>query len=173
MNFGTASEQGQNSFYSRWLGVKYVKNMTASPLVAKYNWWGTASPDSSKLFQGPVTFRPFLTLAGCAEMEAKIAATEVTAVPVDFRLHQNFPNPFNPSTTIGFTLPVEQQVRLDLFNVLGQQVRSFDLGLTPAGHGSVFWNGRNEAGRPVGSGIYFYRIWTPLFAETKKMLLLK
>ena len=94
-------------------------------------------------------------------------------LPEQFSLDQNYPNPFNPTTTIGFALPVEQPVRLLVFNILGQQVRSFDLGLMPAGRGSVIWDGRNANGAPVGSGIYFYRLSTPQFTETKKMLLLK
>ncbi|MEA1971774.1 MAG: FlgD immunoglobulin-like domain containing protein, partial [Candidatus Cloacimonadota bacterium] len=69
----------------------------------------------------------------------------------------NFPNPFNPATTINFTLANEADVKLHIYNVLGQKVRQFDKKMLIAGHHSIVWNGTNQQNKQVGSGIYFYR----------------
>lgn len=94
-------------------------------------------------------------------------------LPTEFALNQNYPNPFNPDTQIGFALPVDADVDLSVFNILGQQVTTLALGRMPAGNHTVTWNGTNSDGTQVASGIYFYRISAGSFAETKKMMLLK
>ncbi|MCK4461399.1 MAG: T9SS type A sorting domain-containing protein, partial [candidate division Zixibacteria bacterium] len=86
---------------------------------------------------------------------------------------QNYPNPFNPSTTISFNLPNAGQVQLSIFNVLGQKVTTLVDGQYTAGTHEVTWNGTDESGSAVGSGIYFYRITTSDFDQTKKMILMK
>jgi hypothetical protein len=94
-------------------------------------------------------------------------------VPLDWSLSQNYPNPFNPSTTIRFSLPSSGYVTLDVYNILGQKVRTLvDENLT-AGYKQIFWDGTNQQGQPVSSGIYFYRLKTDSFSETKKMVLMK
>ena len=168
-------DAGLNSFIPAiWTTSKTFINSGTDSVDARNNWWGDTIPDASRI-SGKVKYNPWLDSAECGGSQGGSSklANLAASLPESFSLEQNYPNPFNASTTIRFALPIEQQVRLDLFNVLGQQVRSFDLGLTPAGYGSVFWNGRNESGRPVGSGIYFYRLWTQRYAETRKMLLLK
>ncbi len=99
---------------------------------------------------------------------------EKRALPVAFRLEQNYPNPFNPSTTINFALPQQAQVTLEVYNMLGQRVATLVAGeeLT-AGHHNVVWNGRNQMGNPVASGVYIYRIQAGDFTDVKKMLFLK
>jgi flagellar hook assembly protein FlgD len=99
--------------------------------------------------------------------------TGAEAVPKNFVLEQNFPNPFNPATTIRFHLPRDGDVRLEVFNTLGQKVRVLVNENRVAGTHSLTWDGRNDAGAPVGSGIYFYRFVSSAFSETKRMLLLK
>jgi len=89
-------------------------------------------------------------------------------VPTDFQLEQNYPNPFNPSTTIQFALPVETEVSLKLYDILGREVASLIDEELPAGiHKLIF----EASGLP--SGIYFYRIQTEGFVKTKKLTLLK
>ena len=104
-------------------------------------------------------------------------ATDITdpseILPKVFSLSQNYPNPFNPSTTIRFTLPRQTFVRLEIFNVLGQKVTTQVDQLMPAGDYTISWDGTDNAGRPVSSGVYLYRITAGEFVDTRKMLLLK
>lgn len=90
-----------------------------------------------------------------------------------FRLERNYPNPFNPETVIQFTLPQSVQVRLAVFNMLGQQVRSLIAEDLSAGVHAVKWDGRDEFGQTLTSGVYFYRIDAGNFSETQRMILAK
>jgi hypothetical protein len=94
-------------------------------------------------------------------------------LPKWFALRQNYPNPFNPTTTIEYTIPRSQYVRLAVYNILGQEVGVLVDGRESAGSHTVQWNGQDERGQTMASGIYFYRLATPNLTETKKMLLLK
>ncbi len=89
-------------------------------------------------------------------------------LPDDFSLSQNYPNPFNPSTEIGFSLPEAAHVRMGVIDVLGQTVETIVDQEYEAGSHTVSWDG---TGAP--SGIYFYRLRTDEFSDTKKMVLLK
>jgi hypothetical protein len=97
---------------------------------------------------------------------------EVSTQPVsdfvDYQLHQNYPNPFNPTTQIQYNMPVPAQVTLEVFNSLGQKVMELVNSQKPAGyHIEIF-----DATR-LSSGVYFYKLTTPSFTETKRMLLIK
>lgn len=94
-------------------------------------------------------------------------------LPVGFALHQNYPNPFNPATTVSYNLPKASHVRLEIFNVLGQKIVTLVDRAESAGSKQVVWDGRNEAGEAVGSGMYFYRISAGEHSDNAKMLLLK
>jgi len=94
-------------------------------------------------------------------------------VPLAFRLDQNFPNPFNPSTVIKFTLPRKGKASLKIYSVDGALVRTLVNGVLPSGGHAVTWLGRNQQGGRVGSGVYFYRLATDDRTATQKMLLLK
>lgn len=99
--------------------------------------------------------------------------SELPVLPSAFTLDQNFPNPFNPSTEIRYTLARSSDVRLEIFNVLGQSVRRFVLGDQRAGTYQISWDGRDNSGRAMPSGVYFYRIQASDYSESKKMLLLR
>jgi len=94
-------------------------------------------------------------------------------VPTSYSLDQNFPNPFNPMTTIRFGLPSAGHVRLEGFNLLGQKVAILTDEILPAGVHEVVWDGRTEDDREVSSGLYFYRLETAEFRQSRKMLLIK
>ncbi|MFZ1683506.1 MAG: FlgD immunoglobulin-like domain containing protein [Candidatus Zixiibacteriota bacterium] len=94
-------------------------------------------------------------------------------LPHDFALTQNYPNPFNPTTQIEFSLPKASSVRLDVYNILGNLVRTIVDQPYSAGIHQVTFDGRNSAGTPVASGLYFYRLTAGQFVQTKKMVLLK
>jgi hypothetical protein len=92
----------------------------------------------------------------------------------DFELQQNYPNPFNPSTAIQFTIPQKSPVRLTVYNALGQKIKTLADRDFAAGIHEVTWDGRDDFGHPVTSGIYYYRIEAGNeFAVTKKLILLK
>lgn len=94
-------------------------------------------------------------------------------LPKSFSLYQNYPNPFNASTSISYALPVEAEVAIHIYNILGQKVRTLDEGKQTAGYKTTIWDGKNDGGETVGSGVYLYRIHAGEFSETKKMTLLK
>jgi hypothetical protein len=99
---------------------------------------------------------------------------EVEAVPAVSMLHQNVPNPFNPTTTIKFDLARDGHVRLQVFDVAGHMVRTLVNGTMTRGYNqSVTWNGLDEGGRRVPSGVYFYQLQTDELTATKKMVMLK
>jgi len=89
----------------------------------------------------------------------------------------NYPNPFNPETTIYFeTTNLHENSRIEIFNLKGQKVKSLPVILSPEsslGKGSVIWNGRDENNIPVGSGIYFYKLKVGDFQKVRKMILMK
>jgi hypothetical protein len=94
-------------------------------------------------------------------------------LPSAYALSQNYPNPSNPTTTITYMLPRRGHVRLSVFNLLGQEVaRLVDAEESSGSHG-VEWGGNDRYGRAVASGVYFYRLQTAGFTETRKMVLLK
>lgn len=93
--------------------------------------------------------------------------------PKEFGLDQNYPNPFNPATQISYRAPVDGHVKLVVYNLLGQQVRTLVNGFVPAGVYAVTWDGKDEVGRQVASGVYLYRMQADKFSAVKRMTLLK
>jgi hypothetical protein len=89
-------------------------------------------------------------------------------LPTEYRLEQNYPNPFNPSTTIQFSLPRSGFVTLKVFSILGEEVATLASEELPAGRYTTRWNANG-----LPSGVYFYRLQTGDFAETKKLVLVK
>jgi hypothetical protein len=115
--------------------------------------WGEASPL-------PITLRgDFTAIAGGA--------------PPSFRLHPNVPNPFNPATTLRFDLPAPSLARLAVFDLAGRLVRTLVDRDLPAGPHEATWDGRDEKGRPAGSGVYFVRLESGADRATRKVLLLR
>jgi hypothetical protein len=112
-------------------------------------------------------------MRAAVETSTAVLDLESEAVPSDWSLSQNSPNPFNPSTSIRFALAHQENVNLVIHNVLGQTVRDLSLGSVGPGSYSVNWDGRDRSGRSVNSGIYFYTLRTEAFTQTRKMLLLK
>jgi hypothetical protein len=86
---------------------------------------------------------------------------------------QNHPNPFNPATTIFYSLPEKGNVRLCIYNVLGEEIRSLWNGQKQAGHHTITWDGLDNKGRTVAGGIYLCRIETSAYQKTIRMLMLK
>jgi hypothetical protein len=93
--------------------------------------------------------------------------------PESFSLSQNYPNPFNPETQINYALPQDCDVKVTIYNLLGQRVRTLVDERQSAGYRTVLWDGKDEQGVDVASGVYFYRLKAGDFVDSKKMLLLK
>ena len=104
---------------------------------------------------------------------SRTESSDIKAIPVNFALQQNFPNPFNPSTEIRFDLPENDHVTLAVYNMMGQKIKTLaSRNMTPGYH-SIIWNGTNDSGAKVATGMYFYSINTKNFQSIKKMLFLK
>ncbi|MCB0280220.1 MAG: T9SS type A sorting domain-containing protein, partial [Calditrichaeota bacterium] len=90
-----------------------------------------------------------------------------------FKLYPNYPNPFNPITTIRYDLDKETQVELDVLNILGQRVKQLVYKRQKANSYQLIWDGRNESGEQLASGVYFYRLKTENQLQIRKMILIK
>ena len=94
-------------------------------------------------------------------------------LPQETTLQANYPNPFNPTTVLPFALDRPQDVRLEIYNVLGQRIRTLVSGPMDAGFHTLVWNGRNDVGHHVAAGLYFTLLETQSTRQTRKMSLLK
>jgi hypothetical protein len=94
-------------------------------------------------------------------------------LPESFALEQNYPNPFNAVTTIGYSMAAQSEIKIAVYNLLGQQVRTLFEGPRSPGQFITHWDGRDHSGHEVASGVYFYRITADDFADCKKMIYLK
>lgn len=94
-------------------------------------------------------------------------------LPAEFTLQQNYPNPFNPTTTIEYSLPTRSNIKLEIFNILGQKVRTLLQTNKSAGNYTVEWDSKDDFNNPVASGIYLYKLTTETYTQSKKMSLIK
>ncbi len=104
---------------------------------------------------------------------ADVSDEDTIVIPGSFYLLQNYPNPFNPSTTIEYTVSRRGRIRIEIFNQLGQRVAELVDAVKFPGSYDVTWNGTDNSGRRVASGVYFYQLRTDERVESKKMVLLK
>ena len=98
---------------------------------------------------------------------------EGEAVPTTYVLEQNYPNPFNPTTTIEYEIPSTGKVTLEIYNIIGERVRTLVNDVQDAGVYQVVWDGRDESRNTVATGVYLYRVHAGNFSSVKKMLLMK
>ena len=112
-----------------------------------------------------------VSLSGIRTQHGPVTAE--APLPKDFNLSQNYPNPFNPTTTVRYELPKTAQVRLDIYNTMGQLVKTLINRQVKAGYHTVMWNGKDENQMTVSSGIYYYRIKAGNFSRIHKMVFLK
>jgi len=94
-------------------------------------------------------------------------------IPEKTQLLSNYPNPFNPSTTISFDLSADGNVVIDIFNIRGQKVKTLVNEHFNAGTHNVVWNGFDDNGRNVSSGVYFFKMQTEGFTSTRRMVMMK
>jgi hypothetical protein len=106
-------------------------------------------------------------------MELHKVDLEFKNLPDTYSLHQNFPNPFNPITTLRYDLPEDASVIISIYDMLGREVTQLVNTTQEAGFKSVQWDATDSMGRPVSAGVYLYQIHAGEFVQTKKMVLLK
>jgi hypothetical protein len=100
-----------------------------------------------------------------------LALDQNLLIPTEYALFQNYPNPFNPETTIHYDLPETEFVTLVIYDILGRELVTLVNKTQPAGRYQIVWDGNNAQDTPAVSGIYFYRILTNGYSQTKKMVL--
>jgi len=126
----------------------------------------TGSVPNNKWGNGKINALTALELLAVEEPAAK------ATLPKEMELHQNFPNPFNPTTVIPYSIAQTTTVRITVFNMLGQQVRTLVDDVMNPGAYKVAWDGKDDLGKTVSSGIYFYRLDAGRFSLVRKMILL-
>ena len=154
------SEEGGNT-----IGIENYNQDVALQYVYNANYLDTASNLKEGLAIKFTTQIPSVNIDNL-ENEERI-------IPSKFTLKQNYPNPFNPNTTIAYSLPKQSYVDLKIYNIKGQLVRTLCNDEQEAGEYSINWDGSDEQGRVVSSGVYFYSLQTDDFVQTRKMLLLR
>ncbi|MCD6248782.1 MAG: T9SS type A sorting domain-containing protein [candidate division Zixibacteria bacterium] len=124
---------------------------------------------------GSISFVPLFT-SGSVAIKTSTDVEDITDqknLPTEYALTQNYPNPFNPSTNIEFSLPQLSHVKLEVYNILGRCVRRLIDRDLPAGEHRLVFDSRSDSGNSLATGVYFYRLTTESFEQTKKMLLVK
>jgi hypothetical protein len=114
-------------------------------------------------------------LAGGA-LQTSVQDPETAKIPDRFYLADNYPNPFNPQTTIRYQLPVTTPIKIEIYNILGKRVRTLIDRVQQSGEHYIRWDTKDDFGHPVASGVYIYRMQvesTERFVDFKKMLLLR
>jgi hypothetical protein len=140
-----------------------------------YDTTGHTVPTSDGMFEVAVVpgeIERLLVVVGTAAY-AHAQREAVAEVPFADMLEQNYPNPFNPQTKIGYILGKRQRMELTVYDILGRRVRVLVRGEREAGQYVVSWDGRDEAGHAVASGVYFYRMEAGAYRSTRQMLLLR
>jgi hypothetical protein len=107
------------------------------------------------------------------DIDFNYSSTEPSVVPVAARLGQNYPNPFNPETTISYEMLQNGEVTINVYNLKGQKVKTLVNDTKAAGEHTVVWNGKDDSGNNVSSGVYFYKMQAGRYTSTKKMILMK
>ncbi|MBT4511111.1 MAG: T9SS type A sorting domain-containing protein, partial [Chloroflexi bacterium] len=127
-------------------------------------WWRVVATDTDSLTTESETFK--FTVG-------YVSIAETVALPTEFILDQNYPNPFNPSTTLRYGLPEDSEVSMIIYDIRGNTVRTIESGAQVAGWYEHIWNGMNDDGHPVSTGLYLTRLRAGSYTKTIKMLYLK
>ncbi|MDP3830288.1 MAG: T9SS type A sorting domain-containing protein, partial [Ignavibacteriaceae bacterium] len=152
-----------------WSKISYIAGKGTSTELNRY----TYSDDLSNLDAVAISYRlRQVDLDGTAHY-SKVVNVDFTPSPKEFSLNQNYPNPFNPTTTINFTVPKQDRVKVVIYDAMGRIVNEIMNDVIPAGKHQISWNGVDGNGSKVASGIYFYRLESSTSTLTKKMILMK
>ncbi|HUV37135.1 MAG TPA: FlgD immunoglobulin-like domain containing protein, partial [Patescibacteria group bacterium] len=165
--------------YPNFGGQQYSAAIQASSVNslgydARTMWFGFSYQRTSPLEVG-VPLVKFVVLRDIIAWMENIPNEDITEtdVPLVTRLAQNYPNPFNPATTIQYDLREKGPVTIRIYNVQGQIVRKLVDEIKKPGSYSIVWDGKNDSGAPMASGVYFYKMEAPSFSRTRKIVLLR
>jgi hypothetical protein len=150
----------------------YVANVTEYSIMAENNWWGTSSP-SSKKFYGNVDYSPVCSSdPGMSYGQPLIP--EILPAPERSYVAQNYPNPFNPHTTIEYGVSKNgSPVRIVVYDIAGRVLKVLVDEPKPAGYFRAVWDGKNEQGEMIASGVYFYEVVIGDVRQAKKLVILR
>jgi hypothetical protein len=171
--------EGANEIVSN--SPHHIVNLSPSvTIMAECNYWGPNGPKASK-FSGAVDYNPYRTTDPLPDLIASRPPEnqgdqreEHDAYPVAYDLSYSYPNPFNPLTTVKYDVPRPGgTVTIVIYNIMGQALRTLVNEEKPAGSHTVRWDGRDERGMTVASGVYFVQMTAGDFKETKKLVLMK
>ena len=155
--------------------IGLVQNLNDTPTIVDSYTYEAQSPDTvvGRYPDGTDTWQEMPATPGAANEEFPPVSV-VNELPKTFAVHENYPNPFNPETTIRFDLPERMNVTVQVYNILGELVKTLvDNTQMPAGYHSIRWNGTNQMGMSVASGIYLYHVEAGTHQSTHRMVLLK
>ncbi|MFH1502572.1 MAG: C25 family cysteine peptidase [Candidatus Eisenbacteria bacterium] len=170
-NLGSAVDvsTGFNAIYGNQQAAIANQNTEPAPVYAKRNWWGSAPP-AGRIFMGYVIYTPWLD----AIPDPNTYATGIEDAPSAYGLSPNWPNPFNPVTSLAMTAPpYAGPVLVTVHDASGRLVRTLHAGPAAPGTHELVWDGRDDVGNRVASGVYFARMAASDFGAVRKMLLLK
>ncbi len=160
---------GYNSITGNQMAAIANYNGTDNPVFARRNWWG-AAPPTGRVFLGYVLWQPYLSAPG----GAVVSSVDDESIPVSFDLAPNVPNPFNPVTTLSFAVPAPGgDVEIAVYDIAGRRTALLASGHRDAGRYTVVWDGSDDGGRRVASGVYFARMVASDYVTMRKMILLK
>jgi len=159
-NYGFNIEKRINK--GEWSNIGFVEGHGNSNSPKEYSY------TDNDLFSGGSKFQYRLKQVDTDGSFEYSDVVEVEVVPDQYELSQNYPNPFNPSTTIRFSLPKQTQLKINIYNMLGEQVATIAEGMYESGYHKVTFNASN-----LPSGTYIYRLESSNFVQVKKMILLK
>jgi len=162
-NYNLTDSSGTIVFRTAFFDVDYVVDAMAIP---------TGQMDI-KVIVNQFNTTPQVTSRSSADFNPPVSNDDDVIVAAGTQLLANYPNPFNPETTIRFSLENDAEVMVNIYNTRGQLVRSLVNGQKAAGMHSVVWNGMDDNGQSVSSGIYYYKMYAGKYSSTRKMILMK
>ena len=160
--------QRQLAFFLRFV----IREAADEQFVPVYTYSDSEYGQPIFILEGGDDLMPMTVTGGLYYQTVGVTDTDPN-LPVDFSLAQNYPNPFNMDTNIEFALPERTEASLDIYDVLGRHIRTVISGAFEPGRYTVSWNGVDDSGSTVTSGMYFYRLKTTTADLTGKMVLLK
>lgn len=172
---GITEDNEGNIYYSSWQAgavYKYDRAFSQDPVLVSSGHAGPADIGYN-LIDNVLAIPEFLDHEVIFLDMGSTSVGSSKRVPQKYLLGQNFPNPFNPTTRIPYSLLKPGTVKLDVFNNLGQHIRTLINGFHPAGNYEIIWDGRNDSGQNVSSGIYLYGIMNGESDQTHKMHLMR
>ena len=188
---GTDTIRSENEVYPYWNVIDLTENDSLTGMTSPIFWIRSLGlldamyrhlvPGSGHLL-GLIT-SPFYLWGPSGEAAIRVLVRRNDTVdilkpsglrlPSELRICRVYPNPFNPVSTIRYDLPQRAEVALTVYDILGREVRTLVAGMQEAGYKSAVWDGTDDRGQPVSSGVYLYRIQAGGFTQTRKMALLR